>query len=53
MNEYLSILFIPLYSTFPLQPAWPHLQSTSGVDSIASHWTLQYFPLLALQVQGG
>jgi hypothetical protein len=42
-----------IYSIFPLQPACPHLQSTSGVFSIAAHSVLQYFPDVTLQEQTG
>jgi hypothetical protein len=41
------------HSIFPLQPACPHLQSTSGVFSIAAHSVLQYFPEVTLQEQTG
>src|SRR5215467_6234895 len=43
-----------LYVVRPLQPGWPHLQSTSGVFSMASHCGLQYFfPSDTLQLQLG
>jgi hypothetical protein len=34
----------------PLQPAWLHAQSMSGVFSIAAHSVLQYLPEVASQV---
>jgi hypothetical protein len=30
-------------SVLPAQTEWVHLQSRSGISSIASHWGLQYF----------
>lgn len=42
-----------IYSVLPLQPGCPHLQSTSGVFSIASHSTLQYFPVVTVHEQIG
>jgi hypothetical protein len=41
------------YSVRPLQPEWPHMQSTSGVFSMASHCVLQYLPLVVVQEQMG
>jgi hypothetical protein len=35
-----------IYSILPLQPGCPHLQSMSGVFSIASHCALQYFSVV-------
>lgn len=37
----------------PLHPARPHSQARSGVFSIASHSTLQYFPAVTVQEQTG
>ena len=34
------------YSVLPSQTEWGHLQSTSGVSSIASHCGLQYFSVV-------
>lgn len=41
------------YSVLPLQPGCPHVQSISGVFSIASHCGLQYFPEVTVQEQTG
>jgi hypothetical protein len=41
------------YSVRPLQPGWPHMQSTSGVFSMAAHCVLQYLPLVVVQEQTG
>jgi hypothetical protein len=41
------------YSVRPLQPGCPHVQSMSGVFSIASHCVLQYFPEVTVQEQTG
>ena len=40
-------------ATEALHPACPHLQAMSGVFSIASHSTLQYFPDVTVQEQTG
>src|ERR1700730_1245141 len=42
-----------LAATEALHPACPHLQAISGVFSIASHSTLQYFPDVTVQEQTG
>jgi hypothetical protein len=42
-----------LYSILPLQTGCPHLQSMSGIFSIDSHCTLQYFPAIAVHEQFG
>jgi hypothetical protein len=41
------------YSILPLQTGCPHLQSMSGIFSIDSHCTLQYFPAIAVHEQFG
>ena len=41
------------YSVRPLQAGCPHVQSMSGVFSIASHCVLQYFPEVTIQEQTG
>ena len=40
-------------SVRPLQAGCSHVQSMSGVFSIASHWVLQYFPEVTIQEQIG
>ena len=36
-----------------MQPAWPQVQSMSGVFSMASHWVLQYLPDVVTHEQTG